>query len=469
MLVLAALCTTFARGQGEILVIKGGTLVDVVNGRPVANAAVVIEGNLIKEVITGPSKPLPAGRVIDASGKSILPGLIDSHVHYRDFSPPLFLATGVTTVFDFGNPGEWIRAQARAHENGTIRGPRIFFVGNMIQAPRREGQGYSPGELDEGYYRLVTSPEQMSGAVNEQKQLGASAIKLHQRNSPELMTALIAAARAAGLPVMAHLGSVDVRAAAAAGLRLVVHTGGLELALVRDPARLAQLKTGTVQRPQALWEPQYFAETIHAMVAHDVFLNPTLENNWGMVAPLREKHRAFETAFLNRPEIAGFMPAEDRNRFLTWFDRYKNDPAAADEAARSYANVRSFVKQFVAAGGRLVAGSDSIALPMGTGLRRELALLVEAGLTPMQTIQAATINSAALFHLDQRLGSVAPGRLADIVIVDGGPESITEVGTRIAAVIKDGKLMETGLDAGFVNPIPRRGFLKPVTAHQQAN
>ncbi|MBI4442479.1 MAG: amidohydrolase family protein [Acidobacteria bacterium] len=460
-LVLAVLAGPLSNGADPVLIIKGGTLVDVLKGQSVANIAIVVEGKTIKEVITDQSKPLPEGQVIDATGKSILPGLIDAHVHYRNFSPPLFLYFGVTSVFDFGNPGEWIKAQAQAHENGTIQGPRIFFVGNMLQAPLGEGERYSTGERDEGFYRIVTTPEEISSAVMEQKNLGASAIKLHERHSTELLKGIASKAREVGLPLVGHLGKVDPRVAAAAGFRCVVHTGGMEWALVRDPASLQQLRTGKVQRPQALWEAQYFAETIQSMVANDVCLNPTLENNWGMVAPQAEKHRKFETEFLNRHEVS-FVPAEWRNRFLAWFDRYKNDAAGAEEAKKGYANVQAFVKQFIASGGKVVAGSDSYALPMGSGLRRELELLVDTGLTPMQAIQAATINSALLFRLEDTLGSIAPGKLADILIVDGGlSDLITDI-ARPITVIKDGRVVDTTLKPSFVNPIPLKNFLKPV-------
>ena len=108
LMVLATFACQSRNGTDPVLIIKGGTLVDVLKGQPVDNVAIVVEGKTIKEVITDQSKPRPAGQVIDATGKTILPGLIDAHVHYIDYAPPLFLYFGVTTGFDMGSPGEGI-------------------------------------------------------------------------------------------------------------------------------------------------------------------------------------------------------------------------------------------------------------------------------------------------------------------------------------------------------------------------
>src|SRR3989337_1343874 len=111
------------------LVIQGGRLIDGNGGSPPHNGAVIIEGDRIKRVASGKVDFPEEARVINAAGKTILPGLIDNHVHYRDFYGELFLAYGVTTVRDLGNPLDWILAQRDAVNLGKVAGPRIFCTG----------------------------------------------------------------------------------------------------------------------------------------------------------------------------------------------------------------------------------------------------------------------------------------------------------------------------------------------------
>jgi len=117
-----------ATGEAPVL-IHGGRLIDGTGRKPVDNAAVLIEGNRIKRVAVGKIDYPPDARLIDASGKTVLPGLIDNHVHYRDLLGELFLAHGVTSVRDLGNPLEWILAQRDGIAQGKIVGPRIFVAG----------------------------------------------------------------------------------------------------------------------------------------------------------------------------------------------------------------------------------------------------------------------------------------------------------------------------------------------------
>ena len=441
------------------LIITGGSLIDGIHSYPIADVTIVIEGNLIKEVLTKTPTPLPSGEVVDATGKSILPGLIDSHVHYRDYQPPLYLAFGITTVFDLGNPVKWIQAQARANREGLIQGPRIFYVGNMLNAPRRAGDHYSPGEKEEGYYTVVNNATDLSQAVLEQQRLGANAIKMHRRHTAELMRSVAAEAHKLGLPFLSHVDSVDPRVAISVGLDCIVHTGGIEKAVVRNPRHLNQLQSRNSRVPQALWESEHYPELIRLMVESDVYLNPTVANNWGMVASQQPKHQKFEREFLQKARMS-FIPEEYRDRFLTYIAAYSFDDTMRSEMRKGYMNVRSFVKQFVEGGGKVVAGSDSgtRVLP-GSGLHRELELLVDAGLTTFQAIQAATIHSASLFRLADKLGTIEPGKFADIILVDGNPlESITDI-ANITTVIKNGRVVEVEFRSDYVNPVPRNDFL----------
>src|SRR3990172_1122854 len=134
--VLIAICTTFAlwssvRAQGQSLVVRGGTLIDGTGRAPLENAGLVIRDGRIERIVTDGRYPA-AERTVDAAGKYIIPGLIDSHIHHKDWAGELFLAHGVTSIVDVGNLTEWIIAQKEGTAKGKIRGPRIFASGNDL-------------------------------------------------------------------------------------------------------------------------------------------------------------------------------------------------------------------------------------------------------------------------------------------------------------------------------------------------
>ena len=135
--ILLGLCLFFLSlppVQAQNMLIQGGTLVDGTGKSPLQNADILVEGGIIRRVWSGDGvvQNLPPDtRVVDARGKFIIPGLIDSHVHYRDYMGELFLAFGVTTVFDLGNPIYWQTAAKKGLNEGKIRGPRFYFCGSV--------------------------------------------------------------------------------------------------------------------------------------------------------------------------------------------------------------------------------------------------------------------------------------------------------------------------------------------------
>jgi hypothetical protein len=160
----------------DVTVIEGATVVDGTGKPPITNGVVVIEGGKIKSVGRVGKVSIPPGaRIINASGKYIVPGLIDMHVHYREWQGELFLAQGITTIKDLGNPVEWISELSRMQADGKLRGPRIFYVGNNLDAPPPEGD----------HHVAVSNAAEIERTVNLLFELNVNAIKVRHKITPK--------------------------------------------------------------------------------------------------------------------------------------------------------------------------------------------------------------------------------------------------------------------------------------------
>src|SRR6266404_5088008 len=146
-LVLCMLVSGLTELHGANLLIKGGTLIDGTGGTPIPNARILIEGNTIQKVWSGDAtqEALPPGtQVVDAGGKFIIPGLIDSHVHYAWYEGELFLGNGVTTIYDLGGGGNWGVAIQRGLNSGKLRGPRYYHASSISIGERERGNSERP-------------------------------------------------------------------------------------------------------------------------------------------------------------------------------------------------------------------------------------------------------------------------------------------------------------------------------------
>src|SRR5574341_1762838 len=178
------------------IVIQGGRLIDGNGGKPIDNPTVVIEGNRITHVDSAKGNIPKAARIIDASGKTILPGLIDNHVHYRNFCGELFLAHGVTSVRDLGNPLEWIMAQRDAVTLGRIPGPRIFCAGGGFY-------GRSTAE----HHMVPADPADARRMTKRLIEMGVDYLKMHLGVPVDITRAIAEEAHAVGFRLTGHLDS----------------------------------------------------------------------------------------------------------------------------------------------------------------------------------------------------------------------------------------------------------------------
>ena len=456
--ILAGSLSAQDRAAAPVLVIEGGTLIDGTGRAPVKDVVIIIKGARIEAVGARGSVEVPAGaQTIDAAGQTILPGLIDAHVHFLDFTPLLFLHHGVTTVFDTANPTEWILAQREALRRGRILGPRLFSTGLIIDGPAVRGGAADSAELG-GYKIRVQNAEQARVATRNLIRQGVDAIKVHEQLSAEQLAAVIEEARGAGLQVVGHVA--DLHDAVRVGMKFIEHSEVVVEAL--RPA------TGPVQVPEADMDTTRYGEVIDLLVRNEVFFNPTISRSSLSLLPKKEEWSRESLRLLEDPS-AKFIP-EARLQF--WLREARApapvvSPALAERRRQGLNKLQEFVRRFAQAGGKVITGPDTGSssgptnLP-GLSMHVEMETLVDAGLTPMQAILASTRWPAELMHRDKDLGTVEAGKLADLILIEGDPLTDIRTTRNVRTVILDGKIAETRLDPAFRNPMPRAVALDSV-------
>jgi imidazolonepropionase-like amidohydrolase len=392
------------------ILFSGGRVVDGTGADP-ADADVVVEDGRIVEV--GPG--LDGGERVDVTGKALLPGLFDCHTHvtfstidtmrriqtpfsYRFYQAmhnlEATLRIGITTVRDAGGADLGVK---QAVEDGLIRGPRMQISLGMISQTGGHGDGWLPSganlRLDSHPgvpNTIVDGPDEMRAKVRELVRMGADVIKvavsggvLSPRDKPthahfrlEELKVLVEEATAAGIWVMAHAQATPgIKNAIRAGIRSIDHGIYLD------------------------------DEAIEMMLARGTWLVPTL------VAPRGVIDAAAAGAAIPEASVA-----------------------KAHEVAEIH---RASFAKAVEAGVKVAMGTDSGVTPHGNNLR-ELQLMVEGGMTPMQAIVATTQSAAQLMGLEDELGTLEPGKRADLVVVDGDPLDVATLTDRIEAVYQDG-------------------------------
>ena len=436
------------------LVIQGGTLIDATGRPPLEDAVIVIEGNRFKAVGKRGEVAVPTGsRIIDVKGKTILPGLIDGHCHLLDFVGELYLHLGITTCPDITqNDDEWTMAQRDGTNLGKIRGPRIWSTGTRLVGPPPSWAL----RTESGY--LIKSPEDARSIVRKKKEAGIEIIKFNEYVSPEAIKAGAEEANRLGLPVTCHC--LDVFLAAEAGFAGVEHhwaPGMTSIADVKKRWEVHELRmTGKINTADVAfyYEPENFDRIVKAMADHKVSWSPTIATWFRPLSPSAERFKERELSILDNARAA-YLPAVMREQTLRQYDRYAKFPADRLQRTRAgYSKIADFIARFVQAGGIIRAGSDpNNGLP-ALGVHEEMVMFVEAGLTPMQAIQAATINVARAFRKDKDFGTVEPGKVADLIAVEGDPLKDMWAVQNVKVVVLNGEVADTDFHADYKNPIP---------------
>ena len=412
--------------RASVIAILGGTLIDGTGSPPLAKSAIVVRGNRIVQVGKEGKIAIPPDAMrIRADGKTILPGLIDMHVHLNQgHDLHLFLAAGVTTVRDVGNLTAQIVPLERGTRSQKIIGPRIFFSGESFV----HQYGFSP------WQRPTRDAMEAREEVRKRISKGASVIKI-VNITPELVEAIVDEAHRSRIPVTADiLGNGLVTAARAIGLGVdgLEHVSGVPQSIVveHSPADFSEPTSFKALFGWLYTDPRKETALIDSIVRRGTYIVPTLavlETQSGVPAPKDPAAEAISEGMQGLWKTLRSFPdnTEADLAFLTQF---------------------IYSQQFVAkvshVGGHIVAGTDtpSPGLVPGFSMHRELELLVQAGLNPMQALQAATKTAADFLGKSRELGTLEAGKLADIIIVDGAPHVRISDIRRLQTVLTGGRV-----------------------------
>jgi len=386
-------------------VITSVTVIDGKGGVPLKDATIVLSEGKIHAVGPRQTVTIPQGAdVVEGEGLTLLPGLMDAHFHLdRDGElPPLYLSHGVTSVRD---PGAWIEDYAQLIQKDGFK-PRLFLAGPHLDYPP---PAYPSDSL------IVRDTTETRLAVNRLIDGGATVIKVYFRLPLALIETVTETAHARGIPVTAHLEIVEAEDAIRAGIDGLEHVTSVGTALL--PPREAE-----------------------------VYRQSVLADN---EARQEGRYRVWSEIDLNSPRVqALFELMKQRNTTLSptlaVFERRSGDRDVTDMHVRAFRQMMRFVGLANRAGVRLVVGSHS-SVPhaeRGWAYQREMELLVESGLTPLQAIQAATIENALFFRVDDRIGSLEVGKQADLLLVEGDPSQDVSAVRRVRRVMISGVWVE---------------------------
>jgi imidazolonepropionase-like amidohydrolase len=390
---------------------------------------VMVEGNRIAMVAPTAAASVPAGAtIIDGHGKTLLPGLWDMHVHINDDADGLLhLASGITGVRDMGNNPDELALRIRNFDTMALAGPRIVAAGFI------DGPGPLAGPLKV----LASNPEQMRAHIADYAKRGYKQIKLYSSLDPTLVPVAIEAAHRHGMRLSGHIpAGMTMRQAVEAGYDEVQH---LNFTALNFMGHEINAKTNGITRITAIAEHAHEIDPASPEVAEFVKL---LKDRKVVVDPtfsLYENHLLGQPGTPNptlAPVIDRLPPVVRRGSFGAGLARGEAEVA---RNARSYRTMQGLLKALHDGGVTIVPGTD--AMP-GFTLLRELELYEQAGIPRTDILYLATQGAAQVAGRGAELGSVEPGKLADLLLVDGAPDARMADVRNAALVIKDGVLFD---------------------------
>ena len=432
----------FIRTEAPVIALTHVRVIDGTGSAAKEDQTIVISDGKIQSVEPSAAAKIPANaQTLDLNGYTVLPGLVGMHNHMffpMGGSPPmysnmgisfprLYLALGVTTIRTTGSVQPFADLEIKKLiDAGRMIGPKMH-----ITAPYLEGRGsFTP------VMHTLTGADDARRMVNYWADLGATSFKAYMNISREELRAVVQEAHKRGLKVTGHLCSVGYKEAAEIGIDNLEH--GLfadsEFVANKQPDQCPQ-GVGASLRQLDINGPAV-QETIRTLVSKNVAITSTLPVFEAGGAPLAQSGIGASSALLNQ-RVLNVMSTDARVRYLQ--ARARVSPEANFVALLRKA--MEFERAFVKAGGLLIAGLDPTGnggIVAGFGDLRQVELLVEAGFSPTEAIQIATLNGAKFLGEDARIGSVAAGKQADLMVVKGNPAATIGDIENVEIVFKDG-------------------------------
>jgi hypothetical protein len=422
--------TLAAAGQQHPLALRHAKVFDTRSGSFQPNRTIVIGDGQIREIVEGGSGRVRGARVIDLRGQYVIPGLIDAHVHlvhqpdFAHMTPeellPMYLAWGVTSLRDTGDE---IVAETAARKwadanPGTC--PRVFTCSPLLDAD-------PPYHRDIG--RAITDPAKVEETIGDIAAWGVTTLKIYVGTERAIGRSIITEGHKRGLVVAAHLGKYQAADAVADGVDVLEHIWSVFNYSFPEGARVPRHELD-LSNPRA--------SALRALIKQrGVMVNPTLAVFRNMI-------------LLNDDPAVNASPDHARvpKRLRHHWERYrmKANLQPATQAARraEFAKYQELTGLLFQAGVPILAGTDSPEpyVPPGASLHQELEMLVASGLTPAEALKSATIINARALKQHERLGSIEPGKLADLVILGADPLADIRNTRTIRKVVKGGQVLD---------------------------
>jgi imidazolonepropionase-like amidohydrolase len=417
------------------VVIQGCAVLDVAGGTLLADRTVVLDAGKIRAIGTleAPVETPPRALTIAAQGKFLIPGLIDAHVHLvhvldsckvtGDEILPLFVAAGVTSVRDIGDEVVAETLVARFADAFPDKAPRVFRCSPLID-------GDPPFHRDIG--RALTDMARVPDFVDEMTGWGVTSLKIYVGTPREIGRAVIAEGHKRGLKVAGHLGAYAAQDAVADGIDALEHIWSVFNYIIpsEDAKRSDHRSSLDLGNPKA-------KALVSALATRGTFVDPTLVVFRNMIL-LNDLQ-----AYADHPDNA-VVPA----RLLRHWNGYKarSNLLPGTLAARrgEFGKYQQLTGILHRAGVPLLAGTDTPEpfVPPGFSMHQELELLVQSGLSPAEALRCATLHNARALGQADRLGTIEPGKLADLVLLNANPlESIANT-RAISMVFRGGLVLE---------------------------
>jgi imidazolonepropionase-like amidohydrolase len=430
---LAAQVREYVAVDTSLLALTHVLVVDGTGGAPKSDQTIVIRAGRIAAVGPAASVPVPAGaRVMDMSGSTVIPGIVGMHDHLfytaaggravqmSYTGPRLYLGSGVTTIRTTGSRAPYAEINLKDQiDHGFSAGPRIHITAPYITGPQGGGA-----------MAILSSPDAAQRFVAYWTSEGATWIKAYTDIRRAELGAAIAEAHKRGIKVTGHLCSVSFQEAVSLGIDNLEH--GMLTASDFDSTKKQDVCPVTLMTSVGQSDPHgaKAQATIQSLVQHHVSMTSTLA--------------VYEPFVANRPtkdaRTLQAMDPEVRDNYMKM--RQQIDSTGTGWVSTgAFKSAMAFERAFVDAGGLMGAGVDPTGIGgalAGFGDQRNYELFIEAGFTPAQAIQIMTSNGAKILGIAQRLGTVEPGKLADLVVLHGDLIADPSVIRSPTIVFKDG-------------------------------